>query len=150
MSGQLKSSEKQKNRLDIAGIGLIVLWFVFDHITNLQPDFFYGQYGALIIGLLTGVVAKAKGRNFFFWFGIGTWFVLAAFIVLLFFPKLHDALCPHCREPVDIHATVCPHCQRDFVETEMIVTDMIAKKCPNCGSLNRWQDYTCINCSKPI
>jgi hypothetical protein len=150
MTTKLKASAKQQTKLNIIGILLIILWFAFDHYMDAGPDIFYGQYGALAIGLLTGLIATMKGRNFMIWFGVGSWFVLAALIVLLFFPKLHDAICPYCREPVSIEATVCPHCQREIKAGEMVTTNAVVTRCLYCNAKNRIQDDTCINCGKPL
>lgn len=150
MAAKLKSSAKQIKKQNFIGLTLLILWFAFDYYGNVGPDIFYGKYGALIIGLLTGFVASLKGRNFMLWFGIGSWFVLAALIILLFFPKLHDAICPFCREPVSIEASACPHCQKDIPPGQKIATDAIIVLCPYCNAKNRKQDSTCINCGKPL
>lgn len=78
------------------------------------PDIFYGQYGAIIFGLMTAGVGYWKNRNPWVWFALGLWFVLAGLTVALIVPRLADKLCPFCREAVDPEASVCPHCQRDL------------------------------------
>jgi len=88
----------------------IIMWFYLDA----GPDIFYGQYGGLLIGALCAIIASFKNRNPIVWFAFGAWFVLLSLIVLFFFPRLHNRLCPHCHEGVAVDANVCPHCQRDI------------------------------------
>lgn len=94
----------------IIAIIAIIIWFYFDA----GPDIFYGQYGGLLIGALCAIIASFKKRNPIVWFAFGAWFVLISLIVLFLLPRLHDRLCPYCREGVAVEASVCPHCQRDI------------------------------------
>ncbi len=98
------------------GVIGIIAWFAVDAgfggVAGTDP--IYGMYGGLLMGVLAAIVAKVKGRNPVAWFALGSWFVLLALIVLAFLGRLHEALCPHCREPVSTEATVCPHCARDI------------------------------------
>jgi drug/metabolite transporter superfamily protein YnfA len=99
----------------IIAIIAIIVWFYFDA----GPDIFYGQYGGLFIGALCAIIASIKRRNPIVWFAFGAWFVLISLIVLFFLPRLHNRLCPYCREGVAVDASVCPHCQRDMkMDTE--------------------------------
>lgn len=81
---------------------------------------------AIILGLITGLIADRKGHSFFGWLFLG------AFFALLFLPwaivmapnerelerrqvRAHRARwCPYCRELVRIEAFVCRHCGRDL------------------------------------
>ena len=110
MAAKQRPDKKTTTIHSIIAIIAIIAWFYLDA----GPDIFYGQYGGLLMGTLCGIVASFKYRNPIVWFALGTWFVLAAFIVLLFLPRLHNRLCPYCREGVAMDASVCPHCQRDI------------------------------------
>lgn len=110
MAAKQKPNKRIITANSVCAIIAIIAWFYFDP----GPDIFYGQYGGLLMGALCGVIAFFKNRNPIVWFALGMWFVLASLVVLLFLPRLHDRLCPNCREGIAIDATVCPHCQRDL------------------------------------
>lgn len=109
-----KPDSATNTKYTVLGIVGIVAWFGIDYIVGTGPDIFYGQYGGLLLGALTAVIAYFKGRNAVAWFAIGAWSVIAGLIVVLALPKLHDALCPFCKEGISREASVCPHCQRNL------------------------------------
>lgn len=110
MAAKQKPDKKTTIIHCIIAIIAIIAWFY----VGAAPDIFYGQYGGLLMGALCSIVALIKNRNPVVWFAFGAWFVLAAFIVLLFLPRLHNRLCSFCREGVAMDASVCPHCQRNI------------------------------------
>ena len=110
MAAKQRPDKKTTIIHSLIAIVAIIGWFYLDT----APDIFYGQYGGLFMGVLCGIIASLKYRNPIVWFAFGAWFVLASLIVLLFLPRLHNRLCPYCREGVAIDASVCPHCQRDI------------------------------------
>ena len=110
MAAKERPDKKTTTIHSIIAIIAMILWFYLDT----SPDIFYGQYGGLLLGALCAIIASFKYRNPIVWFAFGAWFVLASLIVLLFLPRLHNRLCPHCREGVAVDASVCPHCQRDI------------------------------------
>ena len=68
---------------------------------------------AIVFGVITAIVARARGRNAVGWFAAG--FVLGPFglIVALLPPLPHEGLliqCPACCEVIRDGATVCRHC----------------------------------------
>ena len=66
---------------------------------------------ALIIGLVPGLIARAKGHSFLLWwlFGAALWIV--AFPMSLFLKNQTGKQCFQCREYIDKEARVCKYCQ---------------------------------------
>jgi len=110
MAAKQRPDKKTTTIQSIIAIIAMIVWFYLDT----GPDIFYGRYGGLLFGALCAIIASFKYRNPVVWFAFGSWFVLATLIVLLFLPRLHNRLCPHCREGVALDASVCPHCQREI------------------------------------
>jgi hypothetical protein len=82
---------------------------------------------AAILGVVVGMIAKSKGRDFFPWWLYGTLiFIVAIVHVLLIKPsEAHEergALaaggkkCPRCAEIVKEQASVCRFCGHEFPE----------------------------------
>jgi hypothetical protein len=79
---------------------------------------------ALVLGLLTAVIARWKGRNFIVWWLYGALACpVALFHVLLAAPKRQappartvwaegTRRCPHCFETIKSNLEVCPKCWR--------------------------------------
>jgi hypothetical protein len=125
---------------------------------------------AALLGLIPGYIAKTKGRSFGLW-----WFYGAAiFIVALphsIIMKADQASiesqqlaegmkkCPFCAEFIKGDAIVCRYCNRDIdgLEAEYDNAAKYAtssgkqiKFCPSCGTKNRLEDNSCMNCGKPV
>jgi len=113
MAAKERPDKKTTTIHSIIAIIAMIVWFYLDYLDT-GPDIFYGRYGGLGFGALCAIIASFKYRNPIVWFAFGSWFVLASLIVLLFLPRLHNSLCPHCREGVALDASVCPHCQREI------------------------------------
>ena len=82
---------------------------------------------AAILGVLVGMIAKSKGRDFFPWWLYGTLvFIVAIVHVLLIKPNEAHAerqalgaggkKCPQCAEIVKEQAKVCRFCGHEFPE----------------------------------
>lgn len=90
---------------------LLILW-VYLSFTE-APDFLWGRYGAIFIGIPCAIIAAGKNRNPFAWFVAGTWFILISAIILLCLPSLFDRLCPYCKKGISNEAVICPYCRQD-------------------------------------
>ena len=86
---------------------------------------------AAILGIITGMIAKNKGRNFFPWWLYGTLiFIVAIVHVLIIKPtEGHEERqqlagggkkCPQCAEVVKEQAKVCRFCGHEFPEARII------------------------------
>jgi hypothetical protein len=84
---------------------------------------------AAILGILVGMIAKSKGREFFPWWLYGSLiFIVAIVHVLLIKPDEEHAekealasgskKCPSCAELVKREASICRFCRYDFERAE--------------------------------
>lgn len=79
---------------------------------------------AVVLGIITSVVAQFRGRNGFAWFLLGTLFPAFALLVVAVMPvekpdnsptpETH-VRCPDCKELVLKEAIVCKHCKCKLV-----------------------------------
>jgi endogenous inhibitor of DNA gyrase (YacG/DUF329 family) len=72
---------------------------------------------ALLFGLATGIVGRAKGSSFFLWFLIGTVLPFFGLIAAILFRSEHtepERQCPNCRKTLKLHVQVCPRCGTDL------------------------------------
>jgi hypothetical protein len=72
---------------------------------------------ALLFGLATGIVGRAKGSSFFLWFLIGTVLPFFGLIAAILFRSEHtepERQCPTCRKTLKLHVQVCPRCGTDL------------------------------------
>ena len=79
---------------------------------------------AILFGLITALIARAKGRNFIGWWIYGALSSpIAIFHALLMAPKKYAGRrrglssaarrrCPHCGEAIKLDVEVCPQCWR--------------------------------------
>jgi hypothetical protein len=85
---------------------------------------------AVILGILVGMIAKSKGREFFPWWLYGSLiFIVAIVHVLLIKPDEKHAerealasgskKCPRCAELVKREASICRFCRYDFESAEI-------------------------------
>ena len=86
---------------------------------------------AAILGIVVGMIAKSKGRDFFTWWLYGTLiFIVAIVHVLIIKPSEghveREALssggkkCPQCAEIVKEQAKVCRFCGHEFPEARLV------------------------------
>ena len=78
----------------------------------------------VVVGLMTALLARSKGRNFIGWWLYGALtFPIALLHALLMAPQKHTARtrsasseaqrrCPHCGEAIKRDLDVCPQCWR--------------------------------------
>ena len=70
-------------------------------------------------GLVTGIIARAKGNNFFKWWIYGTFLfpvaILHALGVKLSMP-MGTKTCGYCRSRVSVNAQTCPKCGYEFID----------------------------------
>lgn len=58
--------------------------------------------------------------------------------------------CPACKSLIPIDATRCRHCTEILTETMPESQPSHEKVCFKCGTRNRLEDWTCINCGAPL
>lgn len=63
----------------------------------------------LVIALFTGVAARERGFDFWFWLLLGILFSVFALITALVIPRTHIR-CQDCRENIRGDAKVCKYC----------------------------------------
>ena len=112
--------------ITLAGLVMIIAYFLTDVGLDPVDDLFYGDAGHIFLGILCSLIAYAKNRNPVIWFAWGMWFVIASLIVLAFFKKLSDTECPFCREGIQEKAIICPHCQKDL-QDEVLLEKSVEK-----------------------
>jgi hypothetical protein len=72
---------------------------------------------AILFGISTGIIGRAKGSSFWIWLIIGT--VLPGFgliAVILFRGERNEPerRCPRCQKIVKLYVQVCPRCGEDL------------------------------------
>ena len=72
---------------------------------------------ALLFGLSSGIIGRAKGSSFFLWFLIGLVIpVLGLLAAILYRSEREEPerRCPTCGKIVKLHVQVCPRCGTDL------------------------------------
>ena len=72
---------------------------------------------ALLFGLATGIIGRAKGSSFFIWAVVGTVMPLLGLIAVILSRSEHEEperQCPTCRKTLKLHVQVCPRCGTDL------------------------------------
>ncbi len=72
--------------------------------------------GWVSIAIVTGVIARERGRSAFGWLLLGLAFSVLALVLVLALPRLDEypegyGTCPKCFGRVDLRASICPHCR---------------------------------------
>jgi uncharacterized paraquat-inducible protein A len=86
---------------------------------------------ALLFGLATGIIGRAKGSSFWIWLVVGTVLPLFGLIAVV----LHrsekvepERRCPTCHKPLKLYVQVCPRCG-----TDLYLPDPAAVRHPGVG-----------------
>jgi endogenous inhibitor of DNA gyrase (YacG/DUF329 family) len=72
---------------------------------------------ALLFGIATGIVGRAKGSSFVLWFLVGTVLPFFGLIAAVLYRSEHtepERQCPTCRKTLKLHVQVCPRCGTDL------------------------------------
>jgi hypothetical protein len=72
---------------------------------------------ALLFGIATGGVGRAKGSSFLIWFVIGTVLPIFGLIAAILYRSEHEEperRCPTCNKILKLHVQVCPRCGTDL------------------------------------
>ena len=72
---------------------------------------------ALLFGLATGILGRAKGSSFFVWFLIGTVLPIFGLLAVILYRSEHtepERRCPTCNKILKLHVQVCPRCGTDL------------------------------------
>lgn len=82
----------------------------------------------VVLGIVTGMVARSKGYEFWPWFFYGALIFIVAIVHIILKPPLRRSVeqrriaeegllkCPFCAELVKREARICRYCQRDLPE----------------------------------
>jgi len=68
---------------------------------------------AVLFGVATGIVGRAKGSSFFLWFLIGTVLPFLGLIAVILYRSEHaepERRCPTCGKILKLHVQVCTRC----------------------------------------
>ncbi len=72
---------------------------------------------AILCGIATGIVGRAKGSSFFIWLMIGTVLPLLGLIAAFAYRGENiepERRCPRCTATLKLHVQVCPRCGLDL------------------------------------
>jgi uncharacterized paraquat-inducible protein A len=72
---------------------------------------------ALLFGLATAIIGRAKGSSFWLWLVIGTVLPVLGLIAVVLYRSEKDEperRCPTCRNAVKLYVQVCPRCGTDL------------------------------------
>jgi hypothetical protein len=72
---------------------------------------------ALMFGLSTGIVGRAKGSSFFIWFIVGAVLPVLGLVGVILYrvERLEpERRCPRCGKILKIYVQVCPRCGEDL------------------------------------
>jgi hypothetical protein len=72
---------------------------------------------AILFGIATGVIGRAKGSSFFIWLLIGTVLPLLGLIAVILYryeKAEPERRCPRCGKVVKLYVQVCPVCGEDL------------------------------------
>ena len=74
--------------------------------------------GAVLFGLIPGVIANSKGHSFLLWWLFGAAMLIIALPCSIFLKNISGKKCPQCAEYVETEAIICKHCQSKFVPVQ--------------------------------
>jgi hypothetical protein len=72
---------------------------------------------ALLFGLATAIIGRAKGSSFFIWLIVGTVLPILGLIAVILYrsEKVEpERQCPRCHKVLKLYVQVCPRCGEDL------------------------------------
>jgi hypothetical protein len=72
---------------------------------------------AILSGIATGIIGRAKGSSFLIWFTVGAVLPLIGLVAAILYRVEKDEperRCPHCNAIVKLYVQVCPRCGSDL------------------------------------
>jgi ribosomal protein S27AE len=72
---------------------------------------------ALLCGIATGIIGRAKGGSFFIWFLVGTVLPLIGLVAVILYRNEvtePERQCPTCGKILKLYVQVCPRCGTDL------------------------------------
>ena len=72
---------------------------------------------AVLFGIATGIIGRAKGSSFFIWFLVGTVLPVLGLVAVILYrsEKIEpERRCPTCGKVLKLYVQVCPRCGTDL------------------------------------
>jgi hypothetical protein len=72
---------------------------------------------AVLFGIATGIIGRAKGSSFVLWLLIGTVIPIFGLVAVVLYRSEHEEperQCPTCTKILKLHVQVCPRCGTDL------------------------------------
>jgi hypothetical protein len=72
---------------------------------------------AVLFGIATGIIGRAKGSSFFIWLLVGTVLPLLGLVAVILYryeKTEPERRCPRCGNVVKLYVQVCPVCGEDL------------------------------------
>ena len=72
---------------------------------------------AVLFGIATGIIGRAKGSSFFIWFLVGTVLPVIGLVAVILYrsEKIEpERRCPTCGKVLKLYVQVCPRCGTDL------------------------------------
>jgi hypothetical protein len=72
---------------------------------------------AILFGIATGVIGRAKGSSFFIWALVGTVLPILGLVAVVLYrseSEEPERQCPTCAKVLKLHVQVCPRCGTDL------------------------------------
>jgi len=72
---------------------------------------------AILFGIATGIIGRAKGGSFFIWFMVGSVLPILGLVAVVLTRNEDDEperQCPNCNKILKLYVQVCPRCGLDL------------------------------------
>ena len=72
---------------------------------------------AILFGIATGIIGRAKGGSFFIWFIVGSVLPILGLVAVVLMrneDEEPERRCPNCNNIVKLYVQVCPRCGMDL------------------------------------
>jgi zinc-ribbon domain len=72
---------------------------------------------AVLFGIATGIIGRAKGSSFFIWFLVGTVLPVIGLVAVILYRSEKaepERRCPTCGKVLKLYVQVCPRCGTDL------------------------------------